>query len=267
MDTRPPPDVDRYARQVAAVAGRALGEQLVAAYLHGSAVLGGYTPKRSDVDVMLIVDGELQPSILQALAFSLGRDRLRPPACGIELDVLTARTAAHPTRPTPFELVMTSGVDGHRVTLGVDHGPYDDGVLHLAVTREAGHPLVGPEPRKLIGQVPRWSILAQLEDELDWAGAHASTAYQALGAARAWMYAEGDRIGSKIDAADWAQGRGHDDVLCAAVRFQRGETDTTPDADTVRALVADARQAIARAGREPGVGLKRDPLHRRQPSG
>jgi streptomycin 3"-adenylyltransferase len=253
LDSRPPPDVDRYAREVATVARRALGERLAAAYLHGSAVLGGYTPARSDVDVMLIVDGELPPPILQALAFSLGRDRLPSPACGIELDVLTASTAAHPMRPTPFQLVMTSGVDGHRVTLGVDHGPYDDGVLHLAVTRAAGKPLLGPEPRKLIGPVPRSSILAQLADELDWAAANASTAYQALGAARAWMYAEEDRVGSKIDAAEWARGRGHDDVLRAAVRFQRGETNTTPDARAARALVADAKEAVARAGREPSV--------------
>src|SRR5947209_1674427 len=254
MDRRPPPDVERYARQVATVTRRALREQLVAAYLHGSAVLGGYTPSRSDVDVMLIVDGALPPSILQALAFSLGRDRLRSPGCGIELDVLTADTAAHPIRPTPFQLVMASGVEGLQVLLGDDHGPYDDGVLHLAVTRAAGRPLFGPEPREVIGPVPRPLIVAQLDDELDWAAAHASAAYQALGAARSWMYAERNQLGSKIDAARWARGRGHDDVLDAAVRFQRGETDTGPEADAVRALVAEARQALARAAREPGSG-------------
>jgi hypothetical protein len=79
--------------------------------------------------------------------------------------------------------------------------------------------------------------------------ANASTAYQALGAARAWMYAEEDRIGSKLDAAEWARGRGHDRVLERAAAFQRGRSEELPDRAEVARLMADARAAVDVAGR------------------
>lgn len=251
MRGHPPAAVERYAREVALVAGRALGADLTAAYLYGSAVLGGFTAARSDVDILLVVISSVPRATLESLAFALGRDRLPSPACGLELDVLTVSAAANPERPTPFELVMSSGEDGHQVTLGSDHGPYEDGVLHLALTREAGLALLGPPPHELMRPVSCDLVLAQLIDELGWAEANASTAYQALGAARAWMYAETGRIGSKLDAAEWARGRGHDDVLDAATRFQRAETDDMPDAVPVRALVSEARDAVVEARGQP----------------
>lgn len=239
----------RYAGQVAVVSRRALGSRLAGAYLHGSAVLGAFTPSRSDVDVLLVVSEAVPRAALESLGFALGRDRLRSPSCGLELDVLTAETAAAPERPTPFQLVMSSGQDGHRVTLGEDHGPYEDGVLHLAMARAAGLALAGPPPAELIAPVPRELVLGQLLDELDWSSVNASAAYQALGAARAWMYAEEDRIGSKLDAERWARGRGHDRVLACAARFQRGHSEQVPAGDDVVALLEDARAAVERARR------------------
>jgi streptomycin 3"-adenylyltransferase len=232
---------------VTAVAERAFGGRLVAAYLHGSAVLGGYHPARSDVDVLLLVDRDQPRAMLESLAFSLARDRLRGPACGLELDVLTTEAAARPCRPTPFQLVMASGDDDHHATLGVDHGPYEDGVLHLAVARQAGIALLGPAPARMIGPVPRDALLAQLRDELHWASAHASPAYRALNAARAWMFAETGRLASKLDGASWALGRGHDDVLLAARAFQRAETDVQPDAASADALLDAAAAALRSA--------------------
>jgi Domain of unknown function (DUF4111) len=249
MAAAPPPAVARYAGQVAGVARRMLGGNLTAAYLHGSAVLGGFAPERSDVDMLLVVAGSVPRPTLESLAFALSRDRLRSPACGLELDLLTEAAVSRPERPTPFELVIDSGASGHRVTLGSDHGPYADGVLHMSLARAAGWPLVGPPPRELISPIPRDMVLAQLVDELDWAAGDASTAYQALGGARAWMYAEADRIGSKIEAAQWARGRGHDAVLQAAVDFQQGRTDDLPEPGAVRRLMADARAALAAARR------------------
>ena len=46
------------ARRLAADLAEAAGHNLVAIYLHGSAVLGGWTPGRSDVDVLIVVSDE-----------------------------------------------------------------------------------------------------------------------------------------------------------------------------------------------------------------
>src|SRR3954466_4697710 len=81
MEAAPPPDVARYAEQVVLVSRRALGPNLVAAYLYGSAVLGGFTPARSDVDILLVVAGgrscgSLRPA---GLSWAGGGPRAPPP--------------------------------------------------------------------------------------------------------------------------------------------------------------------------------------------
>jgi hypothetical protein len=98
----------------------------------------------------------------------------------------------------------------------------------------------------LIGEVPRAWLLAEFAHELDWAAANGSTAYQALNAARVWRYAEDGTIGSKLDGARWALGRGHDAVLEAAIAFQEGRTGVAPDAGAARALLAHA-QCVSRS--------------------
>ena len=53
MDTAP----ERYALKVASATAAASDSQLAGVYLHGSAVLGGFDARRSDVDVLVVCDG------------------------------------------------------------------------------------------------------------------------------------------------------------------------------------------------------------------
>ncbi len=211
-----------------------LGDDLVAAYVHGSAVLGGFQAGRSDVDVLVIVRAQIGRERLEALA-----DAVRD--ASLELDVITLASAERPQHPAPFELnVSASGT-----SLGEDHGPYGDGILHLAVARAAGFALAGPPPGEVIGEVPREWLLGEFQSELDWALEHAPTAYQALNAARGWRFASEGVICSKLKGAQWAMGRGYDDVLRDAVAYQEGDDSRAPDAAAAAQIVARAQQALA----------------------
>lgn len=53
METEP----DCYALKVASATAAASGSQIAGVYLHGSAVLGGFEARRSDVDVLAVSDG------------------------------------------------------------------------------------------------------------------------------------------------------------------------------------------------------------------
>jgi predicted nucleotidyltransferase len=49
-----PPEVVAFAQEVIFAVGSVRRELLLAAYLHGSATLGGWMPRHSDVDLLLV---------------------------------------------------------------------------------------------------------------------------------------------------------------------------------------------------------------------
>jgi len=223
-----------------------LGDDLVAAYLHGSAVLGGWRSDRSDVDVLAVTTGSIDSGRLERLAATVSHRALATPGVGLELDVITQAAAAGPRRASPFELNLATGPDGDDVTFGAGHPGNTDVILFLAVVRACGHALFGPQPTDVVGTVPRAWLLEGFARELDWATANGSTAYQALNAARVWRYAEQGAICSKLDGARWALGRGHDGALMDAIAFQEGRSGRLPEPAAAAALVAHA-QAVSRA--------------------
>jgi Domain of unknown function (DUF4111) len=59
--------------------------------------------------------------------------------------------------------------------------------------------------------------------EIDWAREQAPPEYLVLTSARAWLFVETGRLGSKVEAGEWAAERYTDpDVIEAALARQRG---------------------------------------------
>lgn len=220
-----PADAVRAARAVADALGAALGDDLFAMYLHGSAVLGGFRWDRSDLDVLALSRGALSDPQVHRVGEALRSPGY--PANGLELSLMTADEAAAPALPAPrFQLhVTTIGRDraGKTVDGRVREGDRDL-VLHLGVCRAHGLAVVGPPPSSTLGPVPDAVLLAAMRDEIAWARLHAPLEYLVLTCARAWLFAETGRIASKIGAGTWASARGPDHaVIHAAVARQRGE--------------------------------------------
>jgi streptomycin 3"-adenylyltransferase len=238
--------VNAYLRTLVDVLERELGGDLAAAYLHGSAALGGFRLDRSDVDVLVIVERPLPRARLERLAAAVSHARLPAPACGLELDVIARESAVHPRHPSPFELNLATSTERHDVHLGAEAGTSTDVILHLAVVATAGVALSGPAPDEIVGDVPRAWLAGGLRRELAWALEHASPAYQALNAARAWRFADEGVICGKLDGGAWALGRGHDPVLRQAIAFQEGRSGHPPDAAAAAALVRVAQERLAR---------------------
>jgi Nucleotidyltransferase domain/Aminoglycoside adenylyltransferase, C-terminal domain len=242
---RLPASVDEYLRTLARILARELGDDLTAAYLHGSAALGGFRLDRSDVDVLVVVERSLPRARLRRLAAAVGHAGLPDPACGLELDVITREAALQPRHPSPLELNLFTSAERHEVHLGADIGTSTDIVLHLAVVAVAGVALAGPPPADAIGEVPRAWVAAELRNELAWGLDHASPAYQALNAARAWRFAEEGVVCGKIEGGMWALGRGHDRVIRDAIAFQEGRTERAPDPAAAATLVRVVRDRLA----------------------
>jgi len=78
MDTRSA----AYIQTVAARTADLLGQALVGVYLHGSAVLGGFIPRRSDIDLLVVTTGPLDNDLRQQVCQALAPSALLCPAAG-----------------------------------------------------------------------------------------------------------------------------------------------------------------------------------------
>ena len=87
---------DCYALKVASATAAASGSQLAGVYLHGSAVLGGFDARRSDVDILAVRDGPMTSAQQRAVAEALSEQRLPCPGHGLEFSIVTRQVARHP---------------------------------------------------------------------------------------------------------------------------------------------------------------------------
>jgi streptomycin 3"-adenylyltransferase len=239
------PSAARYLEAWTAEATAVLGERLVGAYAHGSLLLGGYLPTRSDIDVLVVVADPLSPAEQADLAARLSEDALPCPAVGLELSVVLTSVAAAPTARPAFELHVTTAPDDRKVVDGHGHPGDLDLVLHFAVCLALGYPP--------FAEVPPSLVLAQVTDELAWAAEHNPSEYAVLNACRAWRYAVDGALVSKVDGGRWAEPRltGSERTLVReALALQSGEKISPLDPDVVRTFVGRLRDVI-RSGR-PG---------------
>jgi predicted nucleotidyltransferase len=99
-----PPRVDRYLTTLAARVAASLGDNLVGAYLHGSAVLGGFNPDRSDADVLVVVHHSLSAQDRDELASRVNSQALPVPAATLEMSVVTLDSVRHPCAAPSYEM-------------------------------------------------------------------------------------------------------------------------------------------------------------------
>jgi len=250
------PEAEDYLAALTGVLRARLGTGLVGGYLHGSAVLGGWHPERSDVDVLAVCAEPVAAGALGDLAAAVSvRSLPCPVPRGLELGVVTAASAATPCAEPRFELDLTSSAAaGDVLTLGHDRPGHADYLMHVAVCRAHGRALAGLPPAEVFGEASPALLDAAFAAELAWAAANAPPAYRVLNACRAWCYAAERRIVSKVEGGEWALGRGADDeAIRAALAEQRGGAAAAVDPAAVEALTARVTAELSGASRYPSA--------------
>lgn len=81
-----------------------LGENLIGIYLHGSLVLGGFNPHRSDLDFLVVIADPLDQPTRQRLIEVTLHLAIDAPPKGLEYSIVLQEHTLYPTFPTPFEL-------------------------------------------------------------------------------------------------------------------------------------------------------------------
>lgn len=205
--------VQQYLDDVDRTVGEALGSKVDAMILTGSAALGDFDLRFSDIDLMFVVSGRLDESEVANLVSGISQDAIPCPAVGLDLTVYQ-RAALDPlVTPVPYELGLESGPNWGIRFHG--RGAEAELVLDLALAREHGLAQRGPSPKTLISTVPRSWILDAVLSTIRWHQSaihdpfHDPTGSQAvLNACRGLYYCEGECFVSKSDAGKWAESRG-----------------------------------------------------------
>ena len=79
MDAGPDPALGAYPAAVAAGLTGVLGPALIGVYLHGSGALGGWSPERSDVDLLGVVARPLERRAKREISSRLNHPSLGSP--------------------------------------------------------------------------------------------------------------------------------------------------------------------------------------------
>ncbi len=246
----------RYAERLTALVADRCGRALEAAYLHGSAALGGWVPERSDVDILFVVADDIAGAAVTAAASLLAAPGADCPARGLESSVVTASQARRPAPPWPFVVHVGSGAAGPGVVWGGTSPGDPDLIMHYAVCRAAGVTLLGPPARDCIGAVARPVILPYLADELGWGLAHAPECYAVLNACRALVFLTDDTIVSKVAGGLTAIDRSlaRPGLVRDALDQQQGRVPEQPPRPEAVSFVHGAAAALRAAA------LRADPL-------
>ena len=174
-----PPEAPPVAHEVVAIVRDVLGEGLIGAYLHGSAVLGGLRPT-SDIDVLAVIGRPTTEPERRALVDRLleisGRRARRGPGRPIELTILVqsdVRPWRHPPR-VEFLYGEWRRDDYERGCVPAPEPMVDLGP-EITLTLAGNLVLAGPPPAEVLDPIPeadlRRAITAgvpSLMDDLDF---------------------------------------------------------------------------------------------------
>jgi predicted nucleotidyltransferase len=236
------------------------GGDVLGAYLHGSAVLGGLRPT-SDLDVLVVLEGRTTATQRRTLVEGL-------------LDVSGARAHHGPARPVELSVVVESDVrpwrypprqellygewlrDMYELGGAPQPEPAPDLSILITMVLQGNAVLVGPPPAQLLDPVPHEDLLRgavagipHLLGDLE-----SDTRNVVLTLARIWTTLETGQIHSKDAAADWALKRlphEHQPVLARArAMYVDGmDEERWADLSAVRAYATYVVQAIRRSAR------------------
>jgi hypothetical protein len=200
-----PGELRWYADEMVSRLSSALGDELVGAWLLGSAALGGFDVERSDVDILMVSRTLVPLARRRTVAESIGPDTLACPAQGVEL-VWYAQVDVQPLGDPPSYQLNLNG--GRLRDAKIQFGPGEEAdhwfVIDLEIGRAHAVPLIGPALAEVTAPIPRPRLLAALSSSLAWHDANvAGSPNRVLNAARAIRWVETGVWTNKVDAGRW----------------------------------------------------------------
>ncbi|TBL79154.1 aminoglycoside adenylyltransferase domain-containing protein [Paenibacillus thalictri] len=149
-----------------------LGNQLIGIYLHGSLAMGCYYRPKSDIDLIVVVNGKLAADLAKTVGVAIANETVNRPTTGnVELSVITSEVARQVPVPTPFEVHYSSGWQEKILKDEIDYSKEKTDVdlpSHLAYVTQRGICLYGKPISDVFGEVKWQYLIESVMDDFKW---------------------------------------------------------------------------------------------------
>ncbi len=235
-----------------------LAEQLVGVYLHGSAAMGCFNPRQSDLDLLIVVEGSLSDEARRRLMDMTVAHNRKAPAKGIEMSVVSRDVCSPAVYPTPFELHFSNAhIDWYSRDpedyIAKMRGTDKDLAAHFTITYHRGVTLWGAPITDVFAPVPPeyyfdsiWCDIEGAEEDIT-----GDPVYVTLNLCRVLGYARESLILSKQEGGEWGMNNlpaEYRPLVASALEQYGGGQTMSPDPQTARKFAAYALGEIRKTG-------------------
>lgn len=211
-----------------------LGDNLVGIYLHGSAVMGCFNDKKSDLDFIVVIKADISNVIKRQymeLAVELNK---QAPAKGIEFSIVRENVCNPFVYPTPFELHFSITHLNWYLSEPEDYiekmkGTDKDLAAHFTIIYHRGETLFGKEIKEVFAKVSRENYFDSIWCDIEKSKAEIedNPTYIILNLCRVLAYIKEDLILSKLEGGNWGlkniPEEYHSLISNALTEYQSGE--------------------------------------------
>lgn len=199
--------LDEFVNQSRAI----LGKNLEGIYLHGSAVMGCYNPKKSDIDIIIVINDDMTDQVKRKYMDMVVRLHSITPAKGIEMSIVKKQVCNPFVYPTPFELHFSAVhlqwyLESPDDYIQKMNGTDQDLAAHFTIICQRGKCLYGSPIEEMFAEVPEYDYMDSIYSDIAEAPEEiaGNTMYVALNLARVLAYLTEGMILSKKEGGEWA---------------------------------------------------------------
>lgn len=187
-----------------------LGNNLVGIYLHGSAAMGCFNPKKSDLDLILIVKNDIPNVEKMEFMKKVVELNEEAPVKGIELSIVKKEFCNPFVYPTPFELHFSAMHLNWFKEKPEDYiekmqGTDKDLAAHFTIINKCGMVLFGEKISEVFGKVRKNYYIDSIWLDIEDAKGDIVTdpMYITLNLCRVLAYLQKNLILSKKSGGEW----------------------------------------------------------------
>lgn len=187
-----------------------LKDNLIGVYLHGSAAMGCFNEKTSDIDMLIVIDKDMSDAEKRQYMDMVVGLNIFAPEKGIELSIVKKSVCKPFVYPTPFELHFSiAHLEWYKNTpqdyILKMNGTDKDLAAHIMIIYHRGLCLYGEEIRSIFEDVGReayfdsiWNDVKQAEEDI-----MDEPVYVTLNLCRVLAYKQENLILSKQEGGEW----------------------------------------------------------------
>lgn len=189
-----------------------LEDEFIGFYIHGSLAMGGFNPRTSDIDILVVTKNQLNDEMKRLLVtFFLTKSTNPYP---VEISILNKDQLTKWKHPCPYdfhysefwrERIESDLLNGTFKFLNSEKNEDIDLAAHITITNHRGICIEGPPIHVVFPSIPREHYISSIMDDFhDCLGnIEKDPVYCALNLIRVYWYLKEGKISSKQEAGNW----------------------------------------------------------------